>query len=161
MKRIGLATALILTFFIVTICAGAQEVSPAPVPAQIASAKKVFIANGGYEGTYHAASMYSGGPNRAYNQFYAGIKVWGRFELASAPSDADLILEISQKERREPALETHLNLRIIDARTNVALWALTEFVEPAGMSKNREKNYDAAMAAVVNDLKNLVSPPTP
>jgi hypothetical protein len=50
----------------------AQEIPAAPVPAQILSAKKVFISNAGEETNYwlHRTNWYSGGPNRAYNQLF-------------------------------------------------------------------------------------------
>ena len=68
-----------------------DAVPPAPVPSPIAAAKKVFISNA--PGTNLPA--YFGGPDRAYNEFYAAMKGWGHYELVAAPSDADLILEIS------------------------------------------------------------------
>jgi hypothetical protein len=66
--------------------------NPAPVPAQILAAKKVFIANGGGdEACYGDEALYSGGPDRTYNEFYAAMKNWIRYELAIAPADADLV----------------------------------------------------------------------
>ena len=37
------------------------------------------------------------------------------------------------------------------------LWAVTT-VEPAGWPRNREKNYEIAMAALVDEVKALASP---
>jgi hypothetical protein len=73
-----------------------KETAPAPLPAQIISAKKVFIANAGQESNPNAGifGKYSGGINRAYNQFYSALKNWGRYELVSNPADCDLVLEI-------------------------------------------------------------------
>ena len=68
-----------------------DAVPPAPVPSPIAAAKKVFISNA--PGSSLPASF--GGPDRTYNEFYAAMKGWGPYELVAAPSDADLILEIS------------------------------------------------------------------
>ena len=47
----------------------------------------------GDQSRYEAVS-YSGGPDRAYNEFYAAMKTWGRYELVAAPRDADLVFEI-------------------------------------------------------------------
>jgi hypothetical protein len=50
---------------------GATVAATAPVPAEIATAKKAFIANSpGFN-----QSVALGGPNRAYNQFHATIRV--------------------------------------------------------------------------------------
>jgi hypothetical protein len=68
-----------------------DEVPPAPVPSPIAAAKKVFISNA--PGNNLPAAF--GGPDRTYNEFYAAMKGWGHYELVAAPSEADLILEIS------------------------------------------------------------------
>jgi hypothetical protein len=79
-----------------SICATQQykPAPPAPIPAQILTAKKVFIANGGGDESRYDTAWFSGGPDRAYNQFYAAMKTWGRYELVAAPGDADLVFEI-------------------------------------------------------------------
>jgi len=103
-------------------------------------------------------NYFRGGPNRAYDQFYAAMKSWGRYELVLAPSEADLILEIQFTYQMEAGNSlTHFKLVVRDPKTNVRLWTLTKYVEPAGMSKNRERNCNVAMNALVEDLKNLVS----
>src|SRR5258708_604970 len=68
--------------------------SSVPSP-QIAAAKSVFIMNAGSENRAEKArALFTGGPDRAYNQFYAAMKDWGRFRLVSSPAGADLIVEI-------------------------------------------------------------------
>jgi hypothetical protein len=137
------------------------ETPAAPVPTQIASAKRAFIFNAGEE-TYFQLSkdaMYTGGPNRTYNQFYAAIKSWGRYELVSAPADADVIFEIGFTDRNQgPMFVSQIKLVVLDPKTHVGLWTITKYVEPAGMAKNREKNYNVGMNALMDDLKTLVSP---
>ncbi len=148
-------------YFAAWIRAQAQEVPPAPIPVQITSAKTVFIANAGEENDYLSRrnNWFSGGSHRAYNQFYAAVKNWGRYELAATPGEADMIFEIEQKDAR-PVSEpmAYLSLRILDPKTHVVLWGLSAAVELAGRSQNREKNFNAAMTSLVNDLKNLASP---
>jgi hypothetical protein len=80
------------------ICAAqqAKPAPPAPIPSQILTAKKVFIANGGGDESRNDDALFSGGPDRAYNEFYGAMKTWGRYELVGSPEDADLILEIRQ-----------------------------------------------------------------
>ena len=65
----------------------------APVPTPLLVGKKAFIS---YElGDVSAfPSSYSGGPERAYSEFYAGMKAWGRFDLVLDPKDADVIFSI-------------------------------------------------------------------
>jgi hypothetical protein len=137
--------------------------APAPVPAQIAAARKVFISNAGGESfeTVIDQIVFNGGPDRPYNQFYAAVKDWGRCEIVSSPSDADLILEISwvlsDTGLRLPVLG-QLRLVVIDPKTHVTLWNLTEYVRGAILLGNRDKNFDQAMTTIVNRLKILMVP---
>jgi hypothetical protein len=138
-----------------------QEAPTAPVPVQIGSAKKVFISNAGEESLFHQPKdvTYSGGPNRAYNEFYAAVKSWGRYEVVSAPADADLVFEIGFTEKYEGLIfVAQLKLIFIDPKTHVALWTIYKYVEPAGMTKNREKNYDLALTALLEDFKSTLAP---
>src|SRR2546426_12838397 len=67
-----------------------KEGLPAPLPRQIFTAHKVFVSNAGGD----TLGDYSGGPDRAYNQFYGALEEWGRYEMVAAPADAELILEV-------------------------------------------------------------------
>jgi hypothetical protein len=144
---------------------------PAPIPAQILAAKKVFIANaGGDESGYEEAS-YSGGPDRAYNEFYAAMKTWGRYELVATPGDADLIFEIRltifqlQHVRvlsgDDPALDSQLRLVIRDPKTRQTLWALTEHAQGAVLQDNRDKNFEQALSSLVAEVQRIAAPPPP
>jgi hypothetical protein len=140
-----------------------KEPATAPVPAQIAAARKVFISNAGGESfeTVIDQTVFDGGPDRPYNQFYAALRDWGRCELVSSPADADLVLEISwtlsDTGLRLPVLG-QLRLVVIDPKTHVTLWNLTEYVRGAMLLGNRDKNFDQAMTTVVNRLKILMVP---
>ena len=48
------------------------------MPAQIITAKKVFISNGGVDSAALAAFKRAGDANEPYNRFYAAMKSWGR-----------------------------------------------------------------------------------
>ena len=143
---------------------GSAPVIPAPVPPQIAAAQKVFISNAGGESFESVIdeTVFSGGPDRPYNQFYAAMKGWGRYELVSSPADADLVLEISwvltDTGLKLPVLG-QLRLLVIDPKTHVTLWNLTEYVRGAILLGNRDKNFDRAMTIDVNRLKILMSVP--
>jgi hypothetical protein len=41
------------------------------------------------------------------------------------------------------------------------LWTFTEHVQPALLQGNRDKNFDQAMAALVNDIRNVAGQPAP
>lgn len=140
---------------------------PAPVPPQIAAAKKIFISNAGGESfeTVFDQVVFNGGPDRPYNQFYAAMKTWGKREIVSSPSDADLVLEISWALTdtglgRLPVLG-QLRLVIVDPRTGVTLWTITEYVRGAMLLGNRDKNFDVAMNVIVDRLQTLLAPAAP
>jgi len=138
----------------------------APLPSQILTAKKVFISNAG--GIFDT-NMVSGEPRRDYNQFYAAIKSWGRYELVGSPAEADLILQISltsipRQMGSEMVPFPTFKLGLLDPKTNVTLWALDVFlVDRPGFSmilkKNRDKAFDEAVAKLVDDLKALTAEP--
>ena len=93
MTFIRLCLAALLLQISVLTAEQSKQVPPAPVPPQILSAKKVFIANAGGEQPAEDA-QYSGDSDRAYNQFYAAMRTWGRYELVASPAEADLWFEI-------------------------------------------------------------------
>jgi hypothetical protein len=74
---------------------GQEPVTPvsAPVPSSLLNAKKVFISNAGADSGLFP-HPFSGDPDRAYNEFYANVSSWGRYELVATPGEADLVLEL-------------------------------------------------------------------
>jgi len=140
-----------------------KGLAPAPVPAQIASAHKIFISNAGGESfeTIIDQTVFNGGPDRPYNQFYAAMTDWGRYEVVSSPADADVAIEISwaliDTGLRLPVLG-QLRLTLIDPKTHVTLWNLSQDVRGAILLSNRDKNFDQAMTTIVNRMKILATP---
>jgi hypothetical protein len=139
-----------------------------PVPAQIVNAKKVFISNVGGGCSPFGQSEFSGGPDRPYNEFYAAMKSWGRFELQAAPADAELDVEVSfpcPAARANSAFgpnygtdnDPQLSLVIRDVKTRLVLWGLTEHIETAALVSNRDKNFEHAMSTLVGRLRRLVA----
>jgi hypothetical protein len=164
MKRILISSVMILAAT-VAFAAPPQKsapVPPAPVPAQVLNGKKVFIANAGEENLIAPiATMLRGSPDRVYNQFYATIQKFGRYELVSAPADADLVFEIGftiNSSQHIPEIG-HLRLSIRDPKTDVLLWSFVEYAPAAFRQGNRDKNLDQTMNIIVGELINLVSPP--
>jgi hypothetical protein len=145
-----------------------QGQTTAPVPAQITNARKVFITNGGGE------NVFKGGPDRAYNQFYAGLKESGQYELMAAPADADLVLEIAQRVLRDGdgrVLHSEFKLNIVDPKTHVSLWSMTEKIRHEMDAKSRvkayglganpitDKDFDKTMSRLIEDLRKLAGTP--
>ena len=145
-----------------------ETVAPGPVPAGILTAKNAFISNNGAECNPAGAVGFSGDADRAYSEFYAAMKAWGRYTLTTAPADADLALEISfacpasgsdsvKEVNGSPDSDPRLRLAIVDIKTRVVLWVLIEHVRPALLQGNRDKNFDDAMATLVDDAKRLAA----
>jgi hypothetical protein len=138
--------------------------APAPVPGQISAAQKIFISNAGGESfeTVFDQKVFNGGPDRPYNQFYAAMKGWGRYEVVPSPAEAELIFEISwvlsDTGLKLPVLG-QLRLLVIDPKTHVKLWNFMEYVRGALLLGNRDKNFDRAMDTIVNRVKKLSEPP--
>jgi hypothetical protein len=149
----------------------ARDVFPAPLPTQIYNAKKVFVSNAGGDSNH----LYSGEPERLYNQFYSALKSLGRYDLARSPAEADLVFEISfhnpfigeyvsggrgqASASSRSATDPQFRLTIVDPGTRVTLWVFTEHIQPALLQNNRDKNFDQAVNAIVNDLRNVAGQP--
>ena len=127
----------------------------APIPSQILTAKKVFISNAGGE---YDAGIWSGGRERSYNEFYAAMKSWGRYELVSSPGDADLVFQVGL---RYFTTFPRFKLTVLDPKTQIALWTFVEIVPIDGSQKNRNKNFDNGIDQLVSDLKALTAQPAP
>ena len=166
MKIARVATAAVAAFLFVGALFGQQSRDPveiAPVPSPILTAKKVFVANGGEVRNFSGNMDLHGDPNQAYDKFYAAMKTWGKYALVSAPSDSDLVLQISVDLFTVGDLSYHvLTLEIVDSPTRIRIWKLSERVKFAGgrnASENENKYLDESIKKVLNDLKALSQPP--
>ncbi|HXN73711.1 MAG TPA: hypothetical protein VN861_14290 [Candidatus Acidoferrales bacterium] len=154
---LAMCFALLLSFAVAS-PAHAQESASAPVPAQLITAGKIFISNAGGDIDPNTKQLgeFIGLPIRPYNDFYAAMKSWGRYQLVSAPSDADLIFEISfSVSPATGGADAKFHLVILDPKTHVTLWAFTEYVETAILAGNREKHFQQGMESIVADAKSL------
>jgi hypothetical protein len=146
-----------MLFVMIAVAVNAQSAknampAPAPVPEQIAKAKTVFVSNAGADG----AEIYSGGVDRPYNQFYAAMKSWGRYELKPAPAGSDLVFELLfTTVPTEPF--SRLRLTILDPATHAALWSFTAHVKPAIRQSTGDGNLDDAMASLIASVKEVVA----
>jgi hypothetical protein len=130
------------------------ELPAAPVPSQIVSARKVFIANA--TGDHDPrVSKYFGGPDGIYNQFYADVKSGGKFEPVSTPADADIVVQVTLGTFPLVAGYAGFRLSIFDPRTNVLLWTASEPVDPAFLAKTARKNIAESLQRLATDLQTL------
>jgi hypothetical protein len=136
----------------------------APVPPAIFSAKKIFVSNAGADSGLFP-HPFSGSQDRVYNQFYAAMQQWGRYELVSDPTEADLVFEVrlagpsgpqnpdKQKGASDPLPIFYLT--IVDRKSHYTLWTLTESISLAFLQKTHDRNFDDALGSLVADVKNL------
>ena len=152
-----------------TVAASAQQVPEAggaPVPPTLFTAKKVFVSNAGADSGLFP-HPFSGSPDRLYNQFYAAVQGWGRYELVAEPEGAELVFEIqliapngpTNANKQEGASDPlpMFRLSILDRKTHYILWALTESIAPATLQKTHDHNFDEALATLTLDLKRLTT----
>lgn len=170
LKAASFFTSLAMSFACAQVCPAQQfkKVSAAPIPSQILTATKVFIANGGGDESLFDTPRYSGGPDRLYNEFYAAMKSWGRYELVDAPERADLVFEIRltlvQPLRSEPlgnnnpGYDSLFRVAIREAQTHETLWGLTEHAQTAILQGNRDKNFEQALGGILSELRRIAGP---
>ena len=164
----GKAKCFVLAGLVASVLAGSlvaqKPMDTAMVPSQLVSAKKVFISN------VVGDDLRSDDPSQVYRAFFTAIKGWGRYEIVSAPADADLIFEISF---REPIVgvaitgtvpnvpvggsftDPHLRLVILDPKTHVSLWWFTAHVRPPVFSTDDSVGH--AIAELVSQAKQVAS----
>lgn len=147
----------------------AQSKPPvAPIPPQILAAKKVFIANAGGDEMTGDDPHFSGGPDRAYNEFYAAMKSWGRFEIVNSPADADLLLEIRQyvsavtpTGRGSSSFIPQFQLDIRDPKTGAMLWGFNVHSRFGIGQADSDRNFSSGVGRLATDVRVLMAPPEP
>jgi hypothetical protein len=156
-------------FFLAAIALGAACVAhaqsavaptPAPLPSQLFTARKVFLSNASGETSGGAAAS-----RLTYDGFYGALKSWGRYQLTATPADADLILEIRYETPLGPANGGNalqfpeIRLTLSDPKTRVILWA---FCEPLVSKKHEsnEQHLNDTLANLLSDLQQLTTPAT-
>ena len=162
----------IAAVLVVTVCPASASkkkiVPPAPLPSAIADAKRVFVTN-------------AGGNQLAFDEFYAQVKQWGRYQLVGSPAEADIILELryfvedkgtkissatntytgqTQVFSRE-VIDPQLSLNIYSATTKDLLWSMTDHRRLARLEKNREKETINSADRLVQDLRARIDVATP
>jgi hypothetical protein len=151
-----------LTMTSISAFAGQQPTDPpsAPVPTPIFAANKVFISNATGE-----VALPPGNPNLTYDEFYAAMKSWGRYELVSSPADADLILEVRftfvigptgvSQGSGGSTQDFQFRLSILDPKSHVLLWAFSESLPQSNNKVKSRQLFDQTIGNLVDDLKKL------
>lgn len=143
--------------------AQAEAAAQAPVPSQIAAAHTVFLTNAGADANFPVDET------QAFNDVYAALQSWSRYQFVTSPTQADLIFQLHDTAPitnvtggrggvysiSSPAFQ----LTILDAKTNVALWTVTSPVNVAGRKKARAQWYSLAVTNLVSRVKVVAGQP--
>ena len=142
------ATILALTLILATTPhLSAQTAVPAPLPAQLAAAKTVFISN-----ALDAEGHFS---QTVYDQVYAAVQALNRFTIVNSPQQADLVLQFGE------SVNGVRTLHITDPKTNVLLWSVSEIVQPGIRTSTQEKYVQTTVNNLANDLETICALQTP
>ena len=134
-----------------------------PPPAQIASARTIFLSSAGADPNFPIDSA------RAYNDIYAQLRAWGRYQLVTSAADADLILDLhgvspitgiygdgtTSQSYTSPAFQ----LNIIDPKADRAIWTITSPVTLYGHGKIYQHWVTISEGNVVSRLQVLAGQP--
>jgi hypothetical protein len=128
----------------------------APVPTPLLNGKKVFISFDPSD-VLAFPSVYSGGPERAYSEFFADMKQWGRYEIVLDPKDADLVFSIRFVEGHD-LLWPQIRVVMTEAKSNTVLWGLVEQIDGAVFKKHRDQAFSNSIMKMVDDIQELLAP---
>jgi len=142
----------------------ASAIPAAPLPEQLATATSVFISYGGADGYGTMVLKRAGNSSFIYDQFYAAMKTWGRYQLAASPAHADLILELRFDVPLVDCGKTttyagQVQLTILDGKTHFVLWTINEPVEIALRIATWERNINEGVTNAVGDMQRLIAHP--
>jgi hypothetical protein len=171
LPRLGIlfiGAAIVMALELVPV-AGAQDtkasaIAAAPLPEQLATATSVFISYGGADGYGTTVLKRAGSSSFIYDQFYAAMKTWGRYQLAASPAHADLILELRFSVPLVDCGKTatyagQVQLTILDGKTHFVLWTVNEPVEIALRIATWERNINEGVTNAVGEMQRLVAQP--
>lgn len=169
-KSVTFLCAVLLVSATVAFAQQPAAATPAPIPAAIASATKIFISNAGADAGLFP-SPFTGDPSRGYNQLYLALKSSGRYQLTGDPADADLVLAIhltapygpSNANKAQGASDPRpmFTLTVYDRKTHYVLWTLTHSIDWAVLQKTHDHNFDLALEAIVSQFEALGGKPIP
>jgi hypothetical protein len=135
----------------------------APVPAQIAAAHTVFVANLGADPNFPID------PTVAYDQVYAALQTWGYYQLVNSPERADLVFQLRDVDPitgvagnragtysiTTPAFQ----LTILDPHSQLPLWTINSPVLLTGKKEVLARWQAIAVTNLVSRAKVLANQP--
>jgi hypothetical protein len=176
MNRVALKVSSAFCAMLVCAAAASAQVpaytEAGPIPTALTAAKTLFVSNGGTVSQFFP-DTFTGDANRAYSQFYAALKTTGKYDLVGDPFQADVVLylrlvarpchSISYNCIGVPDPQPIFYLTIYDRKTHYVLWTITQPVDSAILLKNHDRNFDAALAAVIREFERVTGkiPTTP
>lgn len=150
----------------------------------VPSLEKVFIANAGGDfgvGPSIVNVVEGGAAERAYNEFFSGMKTWGHYQLVANPVRADWVFEVSVSNQQTcvrygpqagdtgclggkrdggywlcPRNDYRVELVMMDTKTFGIRKHFIERVKDAGFFTGPDKIFDRAVAALVTDVKEQI-----
>jgi hypothetical protein len=128
------------------------QATPSHIPAQIASARTVFLSNN------------LGAPladtDKIFNEIYAAVQQQNRFTIVTDPQTADLLLQFSLVNSEGPGVVQTITLQIIDPKTQVILWSVSDAGQTKAIygSKDRDLNKYDVVDSVLAYLKIIAGP---
>jgi len=137
-----------------------KGVAQTPVPEELLSAHKIFIANApGNVSTTDLMKMYDG-VNQPYSEFYTSMRNWRKFVLVASPSEADLIIAFSYTAPVHN-VANQVRLVILDPKTAVPLWWFAESAGGGGSKNTRHKDLQKGIDTLIADLKRFYTAQNP
>ena len=126
----------------------------APVPTPLLNGITAFIS---YElGDVTAfPDAYSGGPERAYGEFYSAMKVWNHYDLVADPNKADIVFAV--RFVGSPNTVPQIRIGIADAKTHITLWGFVEQVNFKFRKKNRDAAFTDSVELLITDIRTLIA----
>jgi hypothetical protein len=129
----------------------------APLPAPLAMAKTVFVANAG------STPSYPQGATMVYNSVYQALAQGHLYSLTTTPANADLVLETSfvawyaGDTNVTPYSTPYAQLVVRDAKTQDLLWTISEPIRSTASQKKFLTYISDSGAKLVADLAALVN----
>lgn len=175
LKNAAFAGYMVLVSTIVP-CASGQSTSAAAAPV----VERAFIADaGGDFGQFAYDADRS--TDRASSVFFADMKNWGRYEIVPSPSRADWVFQVNlgntarcveEWVKDDPNSTTgasHTRIRVqnfpwvevvmMDVKTMETRRRFQEYLRSSNPFSSYEANFDRAVAALVDDLKEELGEP--
>ena len=144
--------------------AQSAPVATPPVPAELLSAKRIFVSNAGADSGLFP-HPFSGDSSRGYSELFAALRGLGQYELVPSPSQADLVLELRLVAPSGPKEASKIQgsadpmpmfrLVVYDRPSHYVLWTFTDSIEMAMKQQTHDRNFDESISTLVAEFQAL------